>query len=100
MHDLGSGATTQVTTDPDYDENPFWSPDGRRLLYQSRTDSGLLVVTIDGSAPVLSVGAESHADRWPVHAGWPHRDLLRGSPPGTTTIWRLSASLIRKPSLR
>ena len=46
-----------MTTDPDYDENPFWSPDGRRLLYQSRTDSGLLVVTIDGSAPVLSVGA-------------------------------------------
>jgi eukaryotic-like serine/threonine-protein kinase len=55
VHDLASAATTQVTTDPDYDENPSWSPDGRRLIYQGRPDDTLLVATLDGSSPILKV---------------------------------------------
>ena len=55
VHDLASAATTQVTTDPDYDENPFWSPDGRRLVYQGRPEDTLMVATLDGSSPILKV---------------------------------------------
>ena len=53
LHDFSSGATTQVTSDPDYDENPFWSPNGRQLIYQGRPQGveGLLLATLDGSAP-------------------------------------------------
>ena len=35
-HDLRSGATERLTTDPDYDEVPAWAPDGRSFLYRGR----------------------------------------------------------------
>ena len=44
VHDLSSGATSQLTTDPDYDENPELSPDGRLMVYGGtlpRRDRGL-----------------------------------------------------------
>jgi len=51
LHDIASGATTQVTTDPDFDESPFWSTDGKALGHQGRLgdDEGLVLTTIDGS---------------------------------------------------
>jgi Tol biopolymer transport system component len=51
VHDFASGTETQVTTDPDYDENPEWSPDGRQLVYQGRGGASqvLLVTALDGS---------------------------------------------------
>jgi Tol biopolymer transport system component len=51
--DFQSGATTQLTTDPGYDENPSWSFDGRALLYGGSVSqgSGLVIATIDGSRP-------------------------------------------------
>jgi Tol biopolymer transport system component/tRNA A-37 threonylcarbamoyl transferase component Bud32 len=53
LHDIASGQTTQVTTDPDFDENAFWSPDGRVLGHQGRIagQDGLVMTTIDGSKP-------------------------------------------------
>jgi Tol biopolymer transport system component/tRNA A-37 threonylcarbamoyl transferase component Bud32 len=51
LHDIASGATTQVTTDPDFDESPFWSPDGKALGHQGQLGGadGLVLTTIDGS---------------------------------------------------
>jgi Tol biopolymer transport system component len=51
LHDIASGATTQVTTDPDFDESPFWSTDGKALGHQGQLggDQGLVLTTIDGS---------------------------------------------------
>jgi Tol biopolymer transport system component len=36
LHDLRSGVTERLTTDPDYDEMPFWTPDGRAFTYLGR----------------------------------------------------------------
>jgi len=49
--DFESRATTQLTTDPGYDESPSWSVDGHALAYDGRVgeDSGIVLATIDGS---------------------------------------------------
>jgi Tol biopolymer transport system component len=36
VHELQAGTTQRVTTDPDYDENPSWAPDGKTILYNGR----------------------------------------------------------------
>jgi eukaryotic-like serine/threonine-protein kinase len=59
LFDVASAATTQVTTDPDYDENPAWSPNGRALLHGGRV--GLQVTTIDGSRPTRTVVGDVQA---------------------------------------
>ena len=64
VHDIASGATTQVTTDPDYDENPSWSPDNRMLVYAGRINqqTGVLIAALNGSQssrPIL--GQEVYA---------------------------------------
>ena len=51
VHELASGAITQVSTSPNYDENPYWAPDGRRLLYEGFADNTMIVATVDGSSP-------------------------------------------------
>jgi Tol biopolymer transport system component len=51
----------QITDDPDKDRHPFWSPDGRRLLFYSNRggDYGAWIVGVDGGRPepVLPAGA-------------------------------------------
>ena len=52
VHDLSSGATSQLTTDPDYDENPAWSlTEGVGVRRPCRQGSGIVIATIDGSRP-------------------------------------------------
>jgi len=57
--DFQSGATTQLTTDPGYDENPSWSFDGKALVYGGSVSqgSGLVIATIDGSRPRVLLSA-------------------------------------------
>ncbi|HEX7778485.1 MAG TPA: protein kinase, partial [Vicinamibacterales bacterium] len=51
LHDIASGATTQVTTDPEYDENATWSPDSRMVAYQGNVDyqTAAMLAPVDGS---------------------------------------------------
>jgi Tol biopolymer transport system component len=56
--DFQAAATTQLTTDPGYDETPSWSLDGNALVYNGSVgqDSGMVIATIDGSrAPRVAV---------------------------------------------
>src|SRR5262249_161523 len=63
VHDFSSGVTTQVTTDPEYDESPSWSPDGRQLIYQGRVKAkqSLLIAAIDGSKSPTPVAMDEPA---------------------------------------
>jgi Tol biopolymer transport system component len=58
VHEFASGTTTQVTTDPDYDENSTWSPDSRQLMHQGRLngESAIMITTLDGSRPPVLIG--------------------------------------------
>jgi eukaryotic-like serine/threonine-protein kinase len=40
IHDLDRAAMTRVTTHPEMDAVPIWSPDGRSLAYRSHRDGG------------------------------------------------------------
>ena len=61
LFDITSAAVTQVTTDPDYDENASWSPDSRALLHQGRYEGkqGLQMTTVDGSRPTQTLAEAS-----------------------------------------
>ena len=65
LFDFQSGATTQLTTDPGYDENPAWSPDGNAMSYTGALgqDSGIVMATIDGSRPPrIAISGETRED--------------------------------------
>jgi Tol biopolymer transport system component len=56
-HDIASGNTTQVTTDPDYDESPYWSPDSRLLAHQGKAGGkdAVIIRAIDGQTPPMAI---------------------------------------------
>jgi len=93
VHDFASGATTQVTTDPDYEENASWSPDGRRLVFEGQGDRFVMVATLDGSAPVQQVVGQGRpsAPSCPTDA----QSCSHVSTGRMRTIWQSLTSIIR-----
>ena len=68
MADVDSGALTQLTRSPSIEINPFYSPDGSKIAYQS-DQSGRLevwVMNAEGSAPrqFSRGGVSGHFLRW------------------------------------
>jgi hypothetical protein len=60
IHDFAAGTTRRVSTEPGYNQNAAWMPDGRGLLYS--TDKHLKRVMLDGSGPPVSIAAQSDVD--------------------------------------
>jgi len=61
LHDLETGTNMPLTTDPGYDEQAIWSPDGRKVAHEAA--GGVIAVqTLDGSAPVVPVSSDALAD--------------------------------------
>jgi len=57
IHDLGRGTLTRLTSDPNTDNNPVWSPDGKRVFFASnRAGQGTYSTLADGAGPVERVG--------------------------------------------
>jgi eukaryotic-like serine/threonine-protein kinase len=51
----GRGTLTRVTTDPEIDNDPIWTPDGKRLVFPSRREGGrfgFYSMAADGTGPV------------------------------------------------
>jgi serine/threonine protein kinase/Tol biopolymer transport system component len=62
MHTLRSGVTERLTTSPEYDELPVWTPDGRALTYLGRENGervGYRLSLGAGAAPVKQTGGEA-----------------------------------------
>jgi Tol biopolymer transport system component len=66
--DLATGASTQVTTDPGYDENARWSPDGSAIAYDGAMDQakGILMAAVDRSRPprLIASGSFGGGGEW------------------------------------
>jgi serine/threonine protein kinase len=60
IHDFAGGTTRRVSTEPGYNQNPAWMPDGRGLVYS--TDKSLKRVMLDGSGPAVTISTQADAD--------------------------------------
>jgi WD40 repeat protein len=64
--DLATGARTRLTSDPNWEQSPVWSPDGQRLAY--RLGPAIYLQTIDGGKPQriseFSTGAAGFVHDW------------------------------------
>jgi Tol biopolymer transport system component len=63
VHDLGSGATERLTTSPEYDDQPNWTPDGRAMTYlgQDGKERAGFRLALGGGTPLKQVGALGRA---------------------------------------
>jgi eukaryotic-like serine/threonine-protein kinase len=59
VHDLGSGATERLTTSPEYDDQPNWTPDGRAMTYlgQDGKERAGFRLALGGGTPLKQVAA-------------------------------------------
>jgi TolB protein len=65
---VGSVEATQLTSGPDYDYQPDWSPDGRFVAYASYRDDAIELRLLDlktgETAPLVSNGGVNVEPRW------------------------------------
>ena len=57
LHDFAARTSRRVTTSPDYDEQPVWSPDGTEMLHTGN-EAGqrtMMRVRLDGSTPPVEL---------------------------------------------
>jgi serine/threonine protein kinase/Tol biopolymer transport system component len=56
-YDFATAKTRRVSTSPDYDELPIWSPDSTEVLYRGNTDGVMTLIRtrLDGSAPPVEL---------------------------------------------
>jgi dipeptidyl aminopeptidase/acylaminoacyl peptidase len=64
--DLATGARTRLTSDPNWEQSPVWSPEGAQLAY--RLGPAIYLQTIDGGKPrrigEFSTGAAGFVHDW------------------------------------
>ncbi|HET9370554.1 MAG TPA: protein kinase [Vicinamibacterales bacterium] len=76
MYDFGTRVTERLTSDPDYDELPLWTPDGKAMSYLAR-DRGQRVsmrlaigtgsTPVRQAGPVIAPGLESPDGRYLIY---------------------------------
>jgi len=56
-YEFATAKTRRVSTSPDYDELPLWSPDSTEILYRGNTDGVMTLIRtrLDGSAPPVEL---------------------------------------------
>ena len=57
VYDFATAKTRRVSTSPDYDEQPLWSPDSMEVLYRGNSDGVMTLIRtrLDGSAPPVEL---------------------------------------------
>ena len=73
MNYLTINVTERLTTDPDYDESPIWTPDGSAMIYRGRDGGKQAVLRLAigrGTQPekLLVNEAARSASRLPIDA--------------------------------
>lgn len=69
--DLQSGEVTQITSSPEYDSSPSWSPDGKWLVFETYVNDNLEISVVsvgDRSQAIIPVTFDPSSDHSPVWA--------------------------------
>src|SRR5262249_10517125 len=90
--DIASGDLTRLTRSRSLDINPFFSPDGAQIVYQSDASGRLelWLMRSDGSQPrqLTDIGVAGHFMRWlpdgSIYFRSPSHGTMRVSPSGGT----------------
>jgi serine/threonine-protein kinase len=81
--DVERKAMARVTSTPGYHENPIWTPDGRALVFQERTQLGsfgrLMRQPADGSTPAVEIAAGPTAQLFGESGRFPGSFLRDGA---------------------
>jgi Tol biopolymer transport system component len=91
---------TRITFDPEVDHTPVWSPDSRRIAFEShRNPPGLYVTAAEGgAAESLMLAGGDAPSGWAQDGGLFLFESMR-SLPGIPSIWLLPLTGERKPRL-
>ena len=94
VYDLNRGTLTRLTTDGQ-SAAPIWTPDGKRLVYESTTEGfqNLFWKAADGSGAaerLTTSGADQRAASWTPDGGT--LAFVQGDPATRTDIWTLSVT--------
>jgi TolB protein len=88
--ELADGRLTQLTHGEGLNLNPFFSPDGTFIAFQSDRDGALEVwlMDADGSRPrqLTTVGVIGHFLRWSRDGRWIYFRCPRGAKPGVLRV--------------
>ena len=94
VYDVGSGARDRVTSSPDDESQPVWSPDGARIAYSHQRPGGhyqMESIRGDGAGSPVVLHADSGADvspqAWSPDGRYLYFSLGRRA---DGTLWRLS----------
>jgi TolB protein len=93
MLDLNAGSLTQLTSTPDYDSTPTWSPDGEWLAYESYTQNNLdiyLCAVNDLTQPPIRVTDDPAPDFAPDWSPAGRELAFTSSRSGEDEIWLLA----------
>jgi serine/threonine protein kinase/Tol biopolymer transport system component len=99
--DLERGTDTRFTLDPAMDNNPVWSPDGRRLAFVSNRDGGVFNIYTKNAGGtgseelILKTANHKRLGGWSSDGAYLLYDEL--GPKGDTDIWRVPLAGARQP---
>jgi serine/threonine protein kinase len=87
VYDISRKLSIRLTFSPKFENDPIWSPDGKKIIYTSDHGGGrgIFIKNADGTGDekkLLSYGSDIFATSWTRDGKWicvtdsPHRDIL------------------------
>ncbi len=94
--DLSTGVINQVTSTPEYDAAPSWSPDGQWLVYETYLEDNLEIAIVslsDSTREDIRLTAQRASDHSPVWSPDGRRIAFVSTRTGDSDIWMADLDL-------
>jgi hypothetical protein len=91
LYDGSTGDISQVTTSPDRDTSPSWSPDGSLLAYRGRVDGNSDIYVVDAAGETTRLTTDEGFDGDPRWSPDGTKILFTSDRSGDYEIWVMNA---------